>query len=94
METLNLASLPKYLSDEAEAWLLLERLRWGAEGTQVCPHCGSIAAHYFIAAKSGTRETRMGNKSYRRLWKCRDCKRQSSPKSQPQGNAQFAKPSA
>jgi transposase-like protein len=78
VETLNLSTLPKYLSDEAEAWLLLERLRWGAEGTQVCPHCGSIGEHYFISAKSGTRETRMGNKSYRRLWKCRDCKTQFS----------------
>lgn len=78
METLNLATLPKYLSDESEAWLLLERLRWGTDGTQVCPHCGSIGEHYFIAAKSGTRETRMGNKSYRRLWKCRDCKTQFS----------------
>ena len=40
MEELNLASLPKYLSDESEAWLLLERLRW--DGTPVCPHCGHL----------------------------------------------------
>lgn len=68
-ETLNLATLPKYLSDEAEAWALLERLRWPT-GEPVCPHCGTVASHYFISAKSGQRKTRTGNVTYRRLWKC------------------------
>lgn len=79
MEPLNLASLPKYLSDEAEAWLLLERLRWN--GRPVCPHCGVVdEKHYFIAARSGQRVTKKGNVSYRRLWKCRDkgCRKQFS----------------
>lgn len=71
MEALNLATLPKYLSDEAEAWLLLERLRWQGEGP-VCPHCGTQdRAHYFIASRSGQRTTKAGNPTYRRLWKCR-----------------------
>lgn len=80
MEELNLASLPKYLSDEAEAWLLLERLRWGTEATQVCPHCGTIDSHYFISAKSGERRTKAGNITYRRLWRCREkvCRKQFS----------------
>lgn len=79
MEALNLATLPKYLSDEAEAWLLLERLRW--DDTPVCPHCGTAdERHYFIASRSGQRTTKAGNPTYRRLWKCRDkdCRRQFS----------------
>lgn len=80
MEELNLAKLPKYLSDEAEAWALLESLRW-PDHEPVCPHCGTKdAAHYLLKARHGTRETRMGNISYRRIWKCRNakCRRQFS----------------
>jgi transposase-like protein len=80
MEELNLAKLPKYLSDESEAWALLERLRW-TDGEPVCPHCGTKdSAHYLLKARNGTRETRMGNISYRRIWKCRNkaCRRQFS----------------
>jgi transposase-like protein len=80
MEDLNLAKLPKYLSDETKAWALLERLRW-PDGEPVCPHCGTKdAAHYLLKARNGTRETRMGNVSYRRIWKCRNkaCRRQFS----------------
>lgn len=79
VEALNLATLPKYLSDEAEAWLLLERLRW--EGVPVCPHCGTQdEAHYYIASRSGQRTTKAGNPTYRRLWKCRNkpCRKQFS----------------
>lgn len=79
MEELNLASLPKYLSDESEAWALLERLRW--HGVPVCPHCGTAdEAHYFLNAKSGLRTTKKGTVSYRRIWKCRDkdCRKQFS----------------
>jgi transposase-like protein len=80
MEPLNLATLPKYLSNEPAAWELLEALRW-PEGQIVCPHCGVIdPAHYFIAAKSGERLTRTGKATYRRLYKCRDkdCRQQFS----------------
>src|SRR5579872_2198180 len=80
MEQLNLASLPKYLSDEAAAWELLERLRW-PNGEVACPHCGVIdPRHYFLAAQSGERRTRTGHVSYRRIWKCREkgCRRQFS----------------
>lgn len=77
-EALNLATLPKYLSDETAAWELLERLRW-PEGQVVCPHCGIIdPTHYFIASRSGERKTRTGATTYRRLWRCRDCKKQFS----------------
>jgi len=80
MEELNLATLPKYLSDEASAWELLERLRW-PDGEPVCPHCGTKdAKHYFISAKSGERMTAKGKVTYRRLWRCRDkaCRKQFS----------------
>lgn len=80
MEPLNLATLPKYLSDEDAAWELLERLRW-PEGQIVCPHCGVIDPnHYFLSSRSGERRTRKGTVSYRRLYKCRDkdCRQQFS----------------
>ena len=77
MEELNLARLPMYLSDEAEAWSLLERLRW-PDGP-VCPHCGNQGG-YFIKARSGQRTSKKGTVSYRRLWKCqnRECAKQFS----------------
>jgi transposase-like protein len=76
MEQLNLASLPKYLSDEAAAWDLLEQLRW-SDGIPVCPHCGTKDDKHY---RLGTRETRTGKVSYRKLYKCRDkaCRRQFS----------------
>lgn len=78
MEQLNLATLPKYLSNEAAAWELLERLRW-PEGQVVCPHCGVIdKSHYFISSRSGERKTRTGATTYRRLWRCRSCRKQFS----------------
>ena len=73
-------SSPKYLSNEASAWELLERLRW-PDGEPVCPHCGTKdAKHYFISAKSGERKTKAGKVTYRRLWRCRDkaCRKQFS----------------
>jgi transposase-like protein len=79
-EVLNLATLPKYLSDEHEAWALLERLRW-PDGEPICPHCGhKDAKHYFLTSRSGERRTKAGNVTYRRLWKCRnkDCRKQFS----------------
>ena len=60
MENLNLATLPKYLSNEAAAWELLERLRW-PNGEVVCPRCQK-AKHSFIKT--------------RRIWFCYVCKKQ------------------
>ncbi len=78
MEQPDLAALPRYLSDEIAAWELLERLRW-PEGTVVCPHCGvADAAHYFITSRSGYQHTRIGTVTYRRLWRCRACRKQFS----------------
>lgn len=78
MEELTLSKLPKYLASEDSAWELLERLRWPA-GEVVCPHCGVTSKdHYFIKSRSGERTTKKGSITYRRLWRCRDCKQQFS----------------
>ena len=62
---------------EADAYLLLERLRWNGE--PVCPHCGTIGTHYFLTPRNGTsRKTRTGSLSQRRVWKCRECRKQFS----------------
>ena len=58
---------------EAAAYEFLEELRW--HGEPVCPHCGSIAQHYFLTPRNGiSRETRNGKQTQRRLWKCKDCR--------------------
>jgi transposase-like protein len=45
----------------------------------VCPHCGSGDHAYYLEPKSSARKTRrLGNTTYRRLWKCADCREQFS----------------
>ncbi len=62
---------------EADAYALLERLRW--DDKPVCPHCGSTAKHYFLKPRSEAgRKTRTGSVSHRRVWKCKDCRKQFS----------------
>src|SRR5579872_280330 len=73
---LNLSTLAKQYSDEEAAWLYLEQTRW-SDGP-ICPHCGTVHHAYYLAPKSGTRTTRKGNTTYRRLWKCGDCRKQFS----------------
>lgn len=72
MEELNLSTLAKQFSDEAHAWKLMESIRW--PNGPVCPHCGNVERSYLLKP----RKTRNGNISSRRLWKCRDCRRQLS----------------
>jgi transposase-like protein len=65
------------LRTEADAYLLLEELRWGDR--PICPHCGSVGKHYFLTPANGkSRKTRTGAPSERRVWKCRDCRKQFS----------------
>jgi len=65
------------MTDEAAAYEFLEELRW--DGQPACPHCGSIAAHYFLTPANGKdRATRTGAPSQRRVWKCKDCRKQFS----------------
>jgi transposase-like protein len=71
-------SLAKTIKNEADAYRYLESLRW-PDGP-ICPHCGSIERHYFLAPKTGddTRKTRTGKPTMRRVWKCKTCRKQFS----------------
>ncbi|MGZ6976005.1 MAG: transposase, partial [Acidimicrobiia bacterium] len=69
----NLITLAKKVPTEAAAWKYLERRRWN--GHPVCPHCGVIDGHYLLRTKA---TTATGRKSYRRVWKCRACRKQFS----------------
>lgn len=75
-EIKDISQLAKHFSDEAEAWKLVERIRW-PEGP-ICPHCGTIGHAYFLAPKDGPRKTRTGKESARRVWKCGACRKQFS----------------
>jgi transposase-like protein len=67
---LNLSSIASCFSDEAEAYRLVESIRW--PNGPVCPHCGVIDRAYHLK----NQKTRCGKVSPRSLWKCKDCRRQ------------------
>src|SRR6516165_6096462 len=71
---LSIPEVSKRVTDEASAYEFLEELRWN--GRPVCPHCGSVAQHYFLNPQGEGRKTRTGAISPRRVWKCKDCRRQ------------------
>jgi transposase-like protein len=76
-QAMNLNSVSKRVVDDEAAYLFLEELRW--DGRPVCPHCGSVADHYFLTPKADDgRKTRTGKITVRRLWKCADCRKQFS----------------
>jgi transposase-like protein len=69
-------ALADRLATEADAYRMLEELRWGDR--PVCAHCGSERV-YFLTPKDGvSRKTRTGSASQRRVWKCGVCRRQFS----------------
>ncbi len=70
---MNLSTLAKHFSDEGAAWGLVESMRW-PDGP-VCPHCGDRNRAYFIRPRNGQRTTTTGRVSYRRLWKCKACRK-------------------
>lgn len=77
MQRISIPALVKRIPDEASAYEYLEELRWN--GRPVCPHCGSVAAHYFLTPKADEgRTTRRGKVTARRVWKCKDCRKQFS----------------
>ena len=77
MDEISIPALAEKIPTEADAYRLLEDLRWGGE--PVCPHCGSVRKPYFLKPKDGTaRKTRTGSMSQRRVWKCADCRKQFS----------------
>ena len=72
---LNFSVIAKQYSNEEEAYKFLESIRW--EKGITCPHCKNIGADY-IESENGTRKTRTGKVSYRRIWRCQNCKKQFS----------------
>jgi transposase-like protein len=76
MQRITVNELSKRLRSEADAYLLLEELRWGDNAE--CPHCGSDDVRYIAPANGVSRRTRTGTMSERRVWRCRGCRRQFS----------------
>jgi len=77
MTNLTFGDLARKINSEAEAYAYLETLRWADK--PVCPHCGSVSQHYFLKPVNGvSRKTRTGAQSQRRVWKCKDCRKQFS----------------
>jgi transposase-like protein len=75
MASLTLSEITKVFNDEAAAYELLESLRW--PNGAICPHCGSFDNHY-IKPLGEARKSRSGKETYRRIWRCHDCKKQFS----------------
>jgi transposase-like protein len=74
---LNLREINKRVESEADAYGLLEQLRW-PDGP-VCPHCGNTKAYFLKPSNGNSRAT--GPKktmSQRRVWKCASCRKQFS----------------
>lgn len=76
MPRITVTQLAKDIPDDEAAAVYLERLRWPNQ--PVCPQCGSINDHYFLTPKGEGRKTRTGSISTRRVWKCKDCRKQFS----------------
>jgi hypothetical protein len=73
----SIPSLSLMIQTEADAYRMLEELRWGGE-PPACPKCGVIGQTYYMAPRDGSkaRKTRTGSLSQRRVWKCRACRKQ------------------
>ena len=66
-----------WITSEADAYEYMESLRWPDK--PVCPDCGVIGDHYFLKPTNGvSRATTRGSVSERRVWKCKDCRKQFS----------------
>lgn len=77
----SIPALANKITTEAEAYLLLESLRWTDGTPDACPLCGATGVKfYFLAPKDGStgRKTRTGSNSQRRVWKCSACRKQFS----------------
>jgi transposase-like protein len=76
MAKITLPWLMDRITDEPSAYLFLEQMRWGDNA--FCPHCHSTNVRYIRPLDGTSRKTRTGATSKRRVWKCRDCKKQFS----------------
>jgi transposase-like protein len=73
----SIPTLALKVQTEADAYLLLEELRWA--GRVMCPHCGAFGRCFYLNPENGvSRLTRTGAVSQRRVWKCGDCRKQFS----------------
>lgn len=79
MTNLTFGTLSSKIQSETDAYAYLEALRW-PNGEIVCPHCGVVRKdHYFIKPANGvSRKTTRGTTSERRVWTCKDCRKQFS----------------
>lgn len=73
MQPFTLKEAARYLVDEGAAWEALEAMRW-PNGPE-CPHCGEHDRVRYLRPREGTRRTRTGKVTYRRLWKCNNCRK-------------------
>lgn len=73
-EILNYAQIAKHYTNEESAYLYLESVRW--ENGVLCPHCGYEGVD--LIPVNIERKTSAGKKTFRRVWKCQDCKKQFS----------------
>jgi transposase-like protein len=77
MEKITVSNMALWITNDADAYEYMEGLRWPDK--PYCPHCGSVNDHYFLKPDNGvSRKTTRGSVSERRVWKCRDCRKQFS----------------
>jgi transposase-like protein len=76
----SIPALAGRIATEADAYKLLEELRWPGGQPDSCPQCGAVEKFYFLAPKDGRRgrKTRTGADTARRLWKCATCRKKFS----------------
>lgn len=75
----SIPALANRLATEADAYKMLEELRWTDGTPDACPLCNADGKFYFLTPKDGTsRKTRTGANSQRRVWKCAACRKQFS----------------
>ena len=75
LSDISIASIAKITATEAEAYRFMEWLRW-PDGEPICPHCGVKGNSTYLEPRNGGRKTRSGKVSERRVWQCRDCRKQ------------------
>jgi transposase-like protein len=79
VEKLSIPTLANKIQTEGDAYVFMERMRWGDDNAGLrCPHCGIEKAYFLNPANGVNRKTRTGSASQRRVWKCASCRKQFS----------------
>jgi transposase-like protein len=73
---MGMLELADRLRSEGDAYKFLEELRWNDKPW--CPHCGGLEPYFLNPENGKDRRTRTGTTSERRVWKCRECRKQFS----------------